>query len=179
MLAGIVIQTAAQTSAHILSKTLTDRYLLRANTTYFEPRGLKVRLMKTPAMRYFVGIDRSEEKSSKFKKFLKGAEKVVFKVPIPIIGPIIGRTIMQFSDNPVSKILLHNPFGCVDSPAPNKKLGLVQGSECGPQRSQQYNSTSHRLTPSIRLPRLDRRPSSCPTRVPHGQNSRFTNQATQ
>jgi len=110
LLAGILIQTAAQTTAHIVSKTLTDRYLLQANTTYFEPRGLKVRLMKTAAMRHFVGIDQSEQKEKgKFKGFLKGAEKVFFKLPIPIIGPIIGRTIMHFSDNPAPQIDPNDP----------------------------------------------------------------------
>lgn len=89
------MQTAAQTAAHILSKTLTDRYLLRANETYFEPRGLKVRLMKTAAMRRFVHKDISEGEKSKWKKFGKSAGRTAESVGLRL--PITGRLITMFS----------------------------------------------------------------------------------
>ncbi|KAF8316058.1 hypothetical protein DL93DRAFT_2056630, partial [Clavulina sp. PMI_390] len=54
IIASALIQAGAQTAARTISKTLTDRYLRRANSTYFEPRGLKVRLMKTAAVRQFL-----------------------------------------------------------------------------------------------------------------------------
>ncbi|KAJ7909195.1 hypothetical protein B0H13DRAFT_2330630 [Mycena leptocephala] len=38
MIAGAVMQTAAQTGMHVLSKTLTDRYLRAANLRLFKPR---------------------------------------------------------------------------------------------------------------------------------------------
>ncbi|KAF8343179.1 uncharacterized protein EI90DRAFT_3115695 [Cantharellus anzutake] len=113
LIAGIVLQTTAQTAAHILSKTLTDRYLLKANRTYFEPRGLRVRLMKTEAMHHFIGIGRGKEETSKLKNFFKGAgrtaEKAVFKIPLPIIGPIVGRTIIHFSDRQAPKVDPNDP----------------------------------------------------------------------
>lgn len=92
------MQTAAQTSAHILSKTLTDRYLHRANTTYFEPRGLKVRLMKTAAMRRFVHADAPEEEG-KWKKFGKSAGRTAEKVGLHL--PIARKLITTFA-KPVS-----------------------------------------------------------------------------
>ena len=88
------MQTAAQTAAHVLSKTLTDRYLLRANKTYFEPRGLKVRLMKTAAMRRFVHIDGSEEEKSKWKKFGKSAGRTAETIGLRL--PIANRLITTF-----------------------------------------------------------------------------------
>ena len=45
MIAGAAIQASAQTAARVISKTLTDRYLKHANSTYFEPRGLKAGLI--------------------------------------------------------------------------------------------------------------------------------------
>ncbi|KAF9016843.1 hypothetical protein BDZ89DRAFT_1075250 [Hymenopellis radicata] len=42
MIAGIAIQVSAQTGMHIISKNLTDKYLIRANETFFGPRGLRV-----------------------------------------------------------------------------------------------------------------------------------------
>jgi hypothetical protein len=102
LIAGIVMQTAAQTAAHVLSKTLTDRYLLRANNTYFEPRGLKVRLMKTAAMRRFVHKDTSEDES-KWKKFGKSAGRTAETIGLRL--PITSRVITLFSKT-VSLLLL-------------------------------------------------------------------------
>lgn len=42
MAAGISMQVVAQTGQHILSKTLTDKYLRFNNETFFKPRGLVV-----------------------------------------------------------------------------------------------------------------------------------------
>ena len=57
MLAGIALQVGAGTGIAVLAKTLTDRYLRRANKDYFAPRGLRVRLCKTAAMRQLIGLD--------------------------------------------------------------------------------------------------------------------------
>ncbi|KAJ7021599.1 hypothetical protein C8F04DRAFT_1140307 [Mycena alexandri] len=54
--AGMVIGFvyAPKTGMHILSKTLTDRYLRAANVRLFKPRGLAVRLCTTAAMQHLV-----------------------------------------------------------------------------------------------------------------------------
>lgn len=77
-MASIFLRQTSQAGMHKLQKTLTDvrsispicakrypnthalaqRLLEHANVTFFEPRGLKVRLMKTAAMRRFAGLDR-------------------------------------------------------------------------------------------------------------------------
>ncbi|KAI5117563.1 hypothetical protein M0805_004476 [Coniferiporia weirii] len=90
MIASIAIQTAAQTGIRVIAKTLSDRLLRRANADYFAPRGLRVRLCKTAAMRQIVGLDTmstAEPKlSGKLAKFGKGvgrtAETVALHLPI-------------------------------------------------------------------------------------------------
>ena len=57
MLAGVILQVGAGTGITVLAKTLTDRYLRRANKEYFAPRGLRVRLCQTSAMRQLIGLD--------------------------------------------------------------------------------------------------------------------------
>lgn len=73
------MQVSAQTSARVISKRLTDRYLLRANSTYFEPRGLKVRLMKTSAVRRFVHAEGPGKDQGKWKQY---AEVIGLHLPI-------------------------------------------------------------------------------------------------
>ncbi len=51
MLAGNLMQTGAQVGMHVMSKTLSDRYLRAANDRIFAPLGLRVRLCKTAALR--------------------------------------------------------------------------------------------------------------------------------
>lgn len=87
------MQTAAQTSAHIISKTLTDKYLKKANDTYFGPRGLKVRLMKTDAMRHFVETLATKAPDSKMKEFGKSALRVgkIVGLHLPIARKLINR----------------------------------------------------------------------------------------
>ncbi|KAL5529953.1 hypothetical protein ACEPAF_6210 [Sanghuangporus sanghuang] len=90
MIASAGIQFAAGTGIHVLSKTLTDRYLRRANAEYFAPRGLRVRICKTAAMRQLTGLDpvpdANEPTSAKVKKFAiqsgRVAETVVLHLPI-------------------------------------------------------------------------------------------------
>jgi len=93
IIAGVVTQTIAQTAMHVIQKTLTDRLLKRANSTFFEPRGLKVRLMKTGAMRRFVGIDADGPTTSKAKQIAKnvghGIESVAYRLPIPFLGRVV------------------------------------------------------------------------------------------
>lgn len=51
------MQVSTGAGIAVLAKTLTDRYLRRANKEYFAPRGLRVRLCKTAAMRQLIGLD--------------------------------------------------------------------------------------------------------------------------
>lgn len=101
ILAGILLQTAAQTAMHVLSKSLTDHYLIRANKTYFEPRGLKVRLMKTGALKRFTNQHGAQVETSKFSNFTKKTGRVIQNVALHIPLPIVGRAVEMFSD-PVS-----------------------------------------------------------------------------
>lgn len=73
MIASTTMQTAAQTGMRVISKTLTDRYLKKANDEYFGPRGLRVRLMKTEAMEYFVQKRVGKPQDDKIKSFGKAA----------------------------------------------------------------------------------------------------------
>ncbi|KAL5487557.1 hypothetical protein ACEPAI_5665 [Sanghuangporus weigelae] len=91
IIASAGIQFAAGTGIYILAKTLTDRYLRRANTEYFAPRGLRVRICKTAAMRQLTGLDpvpdaNEPTTSAKVKKFAvqsgRVAETVVLHLPI-------------------------------------------------------------------------------------------------
>lgn len=104
--AGVVMQAGAQTAMRYIQKTLTDRLLKRVNSTYFEPRGLKVRLMKTRAMRRFVGIEQGGAEPSKAMKFAKnfghGLENVAYRLPIPIVGRIVSALNPQSNVDPNS-----------------------------------------------------------------------------
>ena len=92
LIAGILMQTAAQTAAHIISKSLTDKYLVHANAIYFEPHDLKLHLMKTAAMHKFIGIDEGME-PGKAMAFAKAAgritENIVLRLPLPRLGRLI------------------------------------------------------------------------------------------
>ncbi|KAI5121177.1 hypothetical protein M0805_005978, partial [Coniferiporia weirii] len=97
MIASIAIQTAAQTGIRVIAKTLSDRLLRRANADYFAPRGLRVRLCKTAAMRQIVGLDTTSTTeptfSGKLAKFGKGAGRTAETVALhlPIIRTVYNR----------------------------------------------------------------------------------------
>jgi len=57
MIAGALMQVGSRTASRGVSNTLTDRYIRNANETYFAPRGLRVRLCRTAAMRQLIGLD--------------------------------------------------------------------------------------------------------------------------
>ncbi|KAI5115805.1 hypothetical protein M0805_006524 [Coniferiporia weirii] len=87
-MAGAAMRT--QTGIHKFAKTLSDKLLLRANAEYFAPRGMRVRICKTAAMRQIVGLDAvrvgDPSKSEKLVKFGKAAgrtaETVALHLPI-------------------------------------------------------------------------------------------------
>jgi hypothetical protein len=93
MIAGTLTQTVAQTALYVIRKILTDRLLKRANSTYFQPRGLKIRLMGTGAMRRFLGLDAGDSKPSKAMRIAKsvghGIENVAYRLPIPFVGRVV------------------------------------------------------------------------------------------
>ncbi|KAI5117050.1 hypothetical protein M0805_007907, partial [Coniferiporia weirii] len=97
IIAGAAMQTVAQTGIHILAKTLSDRLLRRANTEYFAPRGMRVRICKTAAMRQIVGLDAvrvgDPSKSEKLAKFGKAAGRTAETVALhlPIIRKVYNR----------------------------------------------------------------------------------------
>ena len=99
MIAGAAIQLGAQTAMHKISKTLTDKYLKKANDNFFGPRGLRVRLMKTEAMRQFVETLAAKPADSKMKSFGKSAARVgkIVGLHLPIT-----RTVINAMSKPVS-----------------------------------------------------------------------------
>ncbi len=84
MLAGALMQTGARVGMHVMSKTLSDRYLRAANERIFAPLGLRVRLCKTPALRKLVEHpEMGKEEPSKLKKFGQSAGNVILAPPTP------------------------------------------------------------------------------------------------
>ncbi|KAJ7666304.1 hypothetical protein B0H17DRAFT_870002, partial [Mycena rosella] len=88
-IAGAVVQTAAQTGMHILSKTLTDRYLRAANLRLFKPKGLSVRLCTTAAMQHLVMRKGSGAGLSTLDKIGRGIGTVLLYAPIPFSSRIV------------------------------------------------------------------------------------------
>lgn len=90
MLAGALMQTGAQVGMHVMSKTLSDRYLRAANDRIFAPLGLRARLCKTSALRSLVNHpEGGKEEPSKLKKFGQTASDVVLHLPFPITKKIV------------------------------------------------------------------------------------------
>ncbi|KAH8113843.1 hypothetical protein DFH11DRAFT_278873 [Phellopilus nigrolimitatus] len=122
-LAGAGMQFGAQVGIKVLSKTLTDRYMRRANTEYFAPRGLRARICKTAAVRLLVGLDAPPSAmastSSKFKQHAKTAGEVAETVALhlPVIRKVYNR--------------LAPPVPAVDPNAPgdmtSRRLSVLQG----------------------------------------------------
>ncbi|KAJ7928092.1 hypothetical protein B0H13DRAFT_1704734 [Mycena leptocephala] len=89
MIAGTVMQTAAQTGMHVLSKTLTDRYLRAANLRLFKPKGLVVRLCTTAAMQHLVMRTGTGAGPSTLDKIGRGIGTVLVHAPIPFTSRIV------------------------------------------------------------------------------------------
>ncbi|KAJ7147158.1 hypothetical protein C8R43DRAFT_1012152 [Mycena crocata] len=89
MIAGALMQTAAQTGNHILSKTLTDRYLRAANLRLFKPRGLVVRLCTSAAMQHFVMRTGNGEGPSTMTKIGRGVGSTLMQLPLPFTSRIV------------------------------------------------------------------------------------------
>lgn len=66
---------------YVLSKTLTDKFLIRANEVYFAPRGLHVRLCKTPALRALATTTPIKKKST-LSKVGKSAKTIGLHLPL-------------------------------------------------------------------------------------------------
>ncbi|KAJ7625367.1 hypothetical protein DFH06DRAFT_1273247 [Mycena polygramma] len=89
MIAGTVMQTAAQTGMHILSKTLTDRYMRAANLRLFKPKGLSVRLCTSAAMQHLVMRTGNGAGPSTMDKIGRGVGTVLLHAPIPFSSRIV------------------------------------------------------------------------------------------
>ncbi|KAJ6462043.1 hypothetical protein C8R47DRAFT_993200 [Mycena vitilis] len=89
MIAGTVMQTAAQTGMHILSKTLTDRYMRAANLRLFKPKGLSVRLCTSAAMQHLVMRTGNGAGPSTMDKIGRGVGTVLLHAPIPFSSRVV------------------------------------------------------------------------------------------
>ncbi|KAL8276602.1 hypothetical protein RQP46_011025 [Phenoliferia psychrophenolica] len=106
--AAVVLQVGAGFGSLILSKSLTEKYLTYTNETFFAPRGLRVRICNTAAMRQLVGLDDGEPVPiSKLAYAGKVAEAIALK--LPIIGKGISRfkvpTVTTVDPNSSSSLL--------------------------------------------------------------------------
>ncbi|KAF9015893.1 hypothetical protein BDZ89DRAFT_994837 [Hymenopellis radicata] len=100
MIAAMTIQVSAQTGMRVISKNLTDKYLIRANETFFGPRGLRVRLCKTPAMRALASP--STPQPSTLAKVGKTAQSIGLHLPV------VRKVINRFAD-PVPQVDPYSP----------------------------------------------------------------------
>jgi hypothetical protein len=89
MIAGNLMQIAAEAGMHVLSKTLTDRYLRAANLRLFKPKGLAVRICTTAAMQHLVMRTESDAGPSRMKKIGRGVGTFLVQAPIPYTGRIV------------------------------------------------------------------------------------------
>ncbi|KAJ3735508.1 hypothetical protein DFJ43DRAFT_1036988 [Lentinula guzmanii] len=126
MIAGALISTAAGVAMHVLSKTLTDRYLRAANLNLFKPRGLSVRLCTTPAM--FALLASSESKArSKLNKFGRGVGSVLLKLPIPVINPIASTIIHAIADKPPVISPSGREGDPINDPVLRRRVAMTEG----------------------------------------------------
>ncbi|KLO04618.1 hypothetical protein SCHPADRAFT_947574 [Schizopora paradoxa] len=149
--AGAALQTSAQVGMHVVSKTLSDRYLQAANARLFAPLGLRARLCKTPALRVLVNHPeaRSEE-PSKLKKFGQSAGDIILHLPLPITKKIV-RALMDKPPpidpnitDPLTRrlMIMHGYISPVDyGPAlpppsnPDSVMGKMNGYAVGKKRA--------------------------------------------
>ncbi|KAJ3809534.1 hypothetical protein EV368DRAFT_44032 [Lentinula lateritia] len=126
MIAGTVISTAAGVATHVLSKTLTDRYLRAANLTLFKPRGLSVRLCTTTAMLALLTSSESKTRS-KLNKFGRGVGSVLLKLPIPVINPIASTIIHAIADKPPTIAPSGREGDPINSPVLRRRVAMTNG----------------------------------------------------
>ncbi|KAF9067969.1 hypothetical protein BDP27DRAFT_1328068 [Rhodocollybia butyracea] len=126
MIAGMVINISAGVAIHVLSKTLTDRYLRAANLKLFKPRGLSVRLCTTPAMLALVDSESKSKPRSKLNKFGRGLGSVLLSLPIPVIQPIASTIIHAVADKPRSISPTGRPGDPINSPTLGRRLAMIQ-----------------------------------------------------
>ncbi|KAJ7021593.1 hypothetical protein C8F04DRAFT_1049641 [Mycena alexandri] len=89
MIAGTAIQTVAGTGAHILSKTLTDRYLRAANSRLFKPKGLSARLCTPAAMQQLVMRTGSGAGPSTMTKIGRGVGTLFLHAGLPLSSGVV------------------------------------------------------------------------------------------
>ncbi|KAJ7741990.1 hypothetical protein DFH07DRAFT_50468 [Mycena maculata] len=89
MIAGTAIQVGAQVGMHVLSKTLTDRYLRAANLRLFKPRGLSVRICTAAAMQHLVMHTPIPAPPSKLTNIGRGVGSLLMGLPTPITSVLV------------------------------------------------------------------------------------------
>ncbi|KDQ49681.1 hypothetical protein JAAARDRAFT_165374, partial [Jaapia argillacea MUCL 33604] len=123
IIAGVAVQTAVQTGIHVLSKTLTDRYLRAANLRLFKPRGLSARLCTTEAMLHLIAGAPVKEESSTMKtinKVGRGVGSLLLRLPIPFSS----RIVRAISDKPPTVEVTQ---GDAKNSIIRRRLALVDG----------------------------------------------------
>ncbi|KAF8307280.1 hypothetical protein DL93DRAFT_136346 [Clavulina sp. PMI_390] len=106
LLTSVLIGVGTRTAGRTLNKTLTDRYLRRANTSYFAPRGLRVRLMKTPAVRLFLEQKQSGAPFGRYEGDSGGSKMQTFGRYAQMVGmhlPVARKIVPKFQ-KPVTRL---------------------------------------------------------------------------
>ncbi|KAJ3730816.1 hypothetical protein C8R42DRAFT_651109 [Lentinula raphanica] len=125
MIAGAVMSTTAGVAIHVLSKTLTDRFLRAANLNLFKPRGLSVRICTTAAMLALVNASESGARS-KLNKFGRGVGSVLLRLPLPVINPIASSIIHAISDKPPSIRPSGREGDPINNPVLQRRVAMTQ-----------------------------------------------------
>ncbi|KAJ3785155.1 hypothetical protein GGU10DRAFT_434731 [Lentinula aff. detonsa] len=125
-IAGALISTTAGIAIHVLSKTLTDRYLRAANLNLFKPRGLSVRICTTAAMLALLTSSESNARS-KLDKFGRGVGSVLLRLPVPIVNPIASTIIHAISNKPPSISPSGREGEPINNPVLKRRVAMTEG----------------------------------------------------
>lgn len=125
MIAGIVLNFAAGIAIHIISKTITDRYLRAANANLFQPRGYSVRLCTTSAMLALCNVSESKVRS-KMNKFGRGVGTAFLQLPLPIINPIASTIVHAIADKTPPIAASGREGDPINSPMLRRRLAMTR-----------------------------------------------------
>ena len=182
------MQTVARVGMVVVAKTLSDRLLQRANTEFFAPRGLRVRICKTAAMRQLVGLSTEPEKS-KLAKAGHVAETIVLHLPIvrkvynrlappppPAVSfdPNIPSTLAQRRIASLEGHSLPLDFDIPPAAPPEKIMQKAQGMSVRLEQWQQRSSEAKANQSRQLLAIAEGRATSLPPRPPSNSSNPLT-----
>ncbi|KIY70236.1 hypothetical protein CYLTODRAFT_442133 [Cylindrobasidium torrendii FP15055 ss-10] len=158
MITGTVMQVGAQVGTRLLSKSVTDKYLARANKEYFFPRGLSVRLCKTPAVRLLARPDNVPSPTSTLSQVAKTAQTV--GLHLPIVRKIMARAMSPVDPIDRSKSTFERQIAALDCDGAIAELDFnvppPKAPEGMSQKAQELESTMNQRRAKRREERAQR-----------------------